>query len=82
MTQTTKALEGKTRGRIVFNRTELLSVPDAAKRLGISEETVRRHVRSGKLRAEKLGHQWFIHVDDLRAFSEHYDPRTGPPRRR
>lgn len=66
------------RDRILFNRTELLSVPEAARRLGVNEETVRRHLRSGRLRAEKLGQQWFVHIDDLSSFSEHYDPRTGP----
>ena len=81
MSETDKLLEGTIRGQIVFNRTELLSVPEAAKRLGANEETVRRHVRSGRLRAEKLGNQWFIHLDDLAAFSEHYDPRIGPSRK-
>lgn len=66
----------------MFNRALLLSVPEAAKRLGVNEETVRRHVRSGKLPAEKLGQQWFIHVEELQTFAEHYDPRTGPPRGR
>jgi len=65
----------------VINRAQFLSVPEAAKHLGVIEETVRRHVRSGKLRAERLGHQWFIHVDDLGTFSEQYNPHTGPPRK-
>ena len=66
----------------MLNRMQLLSVPEVAKILGVNEETVRRHVRSGKLMAEKLGHQWFVHANDLKAFSEHYDPRLGPSRKR
>ncbi len=66
----------------MLNRMKLLSVPEVAKHLGVTDETVRRHVRSGKLRAEKLGHQWFVHVVDLDSFSERYDPRLGPLRRR
>ena len=66
----------------MLNRMKLLSVPQVAKLLGVTEETVRRHVRSGKLLAEKLGHQWFVHVNDLESFSEQYDPRLGPSRRR
>ena len=66
----------------MLNRMKLLSVPEVAKLLGVTEETVRRHVRSGKLLAEKLGHQWFVHVNDLESFSKEYDPRLGPPRRR
>ena len=66
----------------MLERMQLLSVSDAARLLGVTEETVRRHVRSGKLLAEKLGQQWFVHVRDLESFSQHYDPRLGPPRKK
>lgn len=65
----------------MLGRLQLLSVPEVARLLGVTEETVRRHVRSGKLVAEKLGHQWFVHEKELESFSRQYDPRLGPYRR-
>lgn len=59
-------------------RMQVLRVTEVARLLGVTDETVRRHVRSGRLSAEKLGHQWFIHKNDLESFSEKYDPRLGP----
>ena len=44
------------------------SVPEFAKRLLVNEETVRRHIRAGRLRAERIGNQWFIRQEDLRIF--------------
>lgn len=42
-----------------------LSVPAAARRLGRNPETVRRWIRSGRLRACKHGTQYFIDPADL-----------------
>lgn len=57
------------------------SIREASSRLGVHEETVRRRVRSGSLRAEKLGGQWFINREDLNVFSATYDPKTGKRKR-
>ena len=54
-----------------------LTVPEAAMILKVTEETVRRRVRSGDLPAEKKGIQWFIREADLQAFADTYDPETG-----
>lgn len=62
----------------MFEPNTYLSVPEAAKALGVNEETVRRHVRGGRLRAEKIGIQWFIRKEDVELFAKGYDPRTGP----
>jgi len=43
----------------------MLSVPEAAKRVGRDPETVRRWIRSGKLKAQKIGTQHMIGEDDL-----------------
>jgi excisionase family DNA binding protein len=45
----------------------MLTVPQAARRVGKDAETVRRWIRSGKLRARKVGTQHIIEEDDLRA---------------
>lgn len=43
----------------------MLTVPEAAKRVGRDPETVRRWIRSGKLRSEKVGTQHLIDEADL-----------------
>lgn len=42
-----------------------LTVPDAARRVGRDPETVRRWIRSGKLRSEKVGTQHLIGAEEL-----------------
>ena len=48
----------------------MLTVPDAARRAGRSPETVRRWIRSGRLRAHKVGTQHVIEEADLAAVLE------------
>lgn len=43
----------------------MLTVPQAADRVGRDPETVRRWIRAGKLRAQKIGTQHMIDEDDL-----------------
>lgn len=43
----------------------MLTVPEAASRIGRDPETVRRWIRSGKLRARKVGTQHMIEEPDL-----------------
>lgn len=45
----------------------MLTVPEAAERVGRDPETVRRWIRSGKLRAQKIGTQHVIDERDLEA---------------
>ncbi|MYB50477.1 MAG: helix-turn-helix domain-containing protein [Dehalococcoidia bacterium] len=53
------------------------TVPQAATHLNVSEETVRRNIRSKRLKALRRGTQWFIPRDVLLAFASSYDPKTG-----
>jgi excisionase family DNA binding protein len=48
----------------------MLTVPQAARRLGRDPETIRRWIRSGRLRAEKIGTQHVIEEQDLDALVE------------
>ena len=53
----------------------LLSVAEAAKELDVTEETVRRYIREGKLKAEKkkirgLQKAWVISKDEIRRFRD------------
>ena len=43
----------------------MLTVPEAARRVGRNPETVRRWIREGKLRAHKVGTQHVIDEQDL-----------------
>jgi excisionase family DNA binding protein len=61
---------------MVFNREEYLTVPEAARYLQVNEETIRRNVRSGRLKAEKIGNQWFIRKGDLSLFENVQNSRT------
>ena len=49
----------------------MLSVPEAARRVGRNPETIRRWIREGRLRSSKVGTQHFIDEADLRVV-------TGP----
>jgi len=43
----------------------MITVPEAAKRAGKDPETIRRWIRTGRLRARKIGTQHVIEEDDL-----------------
>ena len=43
----------------------MLTVPEAAKKIGRDAETVRRWIRAGKLRSRKVGTQHLIEEADL-----------------
>ena len=55
------------------NEVTLLQV---ARELNRSLEQVRRYVREGKLRAHKLGMQWFVNRQDLKSF-KHGTSQSG-----
>ncbi len=54
----------------------VLTVPEAARRTGRNPETIRRWIRSGRLRARKIGTQHVIEEADLVHATE--DPSALP----
>ena len=60
---------------------EEFTVPQAASYLNVSEETVRRNIRSQRLIALRRGTQWFIPHEVLVLFANCYDPKTGKIKR-
>ena len=60
-----------------MNMLDEYTVPQAASYLNVSEETVRRNIRSKRLKALRRGTQWFIPYDVLVVFAKSYDPKTG-----
>lgn len=58
----------------------MVTVPEAARRVGRDPETVRRWIRQGKLPSAKIGTQHFIEEEDLRALtSQDSDMLPLPP---
>ena len=56
----------------------MLTVPEAARRVGRNPETVRRWIREGKLVAHKVGTQHVIEETDLTAFQADTDRLAMP----
>ena len=60
-----------------MDKPDEFTVPQAASYLNVSEETVRRNIRSKRLTALRRGTQWFVPRDVLVIFANSYDPKTG-----
>ena len=54
-----------------------VTVAEAAKRLNIHPESVRRLIRAGKLPARKFANTWLVDRTTLEQFASNYDPRPG-----
>ena len=48
---------------------ELLKVEDIGKTLDVSLETIRRYIRTGKLKAQKIGQRYYVSKDNFKAFA-------------
>ncbi len=48
---------------------ELFKVEDIAKELGCNMETIRRYIRQGKIKAQKIGRRYYVSKDNLKAFA-------------
>ena len=63
--------------RVTDNFEDYVTVADAAKRLNIHPESVRRLIRKGQLPARKFANTWLIKRETLEQFASNYDPRPG-----
>jgi excisionase family DNA binding protein len=61
---------------------ELLTVSEVAKRLRLHEMTVRRHIKSGRLRAVRVGRRIRILDQDVERILEPEPAKENGPRRR
>jgi excisionase family DNA binding protein len=57
----------------MIDTTGMITVAEAAKRMNRSIEQVRRKLREGKLKGQRVGNQWFVE-------EEHAKPPTEPDR--
>ena len=46
----------------------LLTIPEVAAKLRVSEKTIRRWIKGGDMQAAKLGNQWRVRSRDLEDF--------------
>ena len=53
----------------------LLTLSQAAKTYGYSSDYLRRLAEKGRLKAQKIGHQWLTTFDDVEAFIVSREPR-------
>ena len=56
----------------------MLTVPQAAQRAGKDPETIRRWIRAGRLRSERVGTQHLIEERDLDALTRDEEPLPRP----
>ncbi len=47
---------------------ELISLPEAARRYGLSPKTLRLLAQKGRLKAKKMGRDWFTTPEDVQAY--------------
>lgn len=59
----------------------LYSVDDLHKQLGLSKMTIRAYLRKGKIRARKLGVQWYVTEEALREYFNEPQSSNEPKRR-
>lgn len=57
----------------------MLTVPEAARRTGRNPETIRRWIRSGKLRSEQVGTQHLVDERDLEHVTGEWETGPLPP---
>lgn len=57
----------------------MLTVPEAARRVGKDPETIRRWIRGGRLRSQRVGTQHLIDEADLDALTETNPGMPRPP---
>ena len=59
------------------NVTALWTVPEAAKALRVSERTIRREVKRGKLRVKRIGRSVFVTDPELERYISADEPRRA-----
>lgn len=59
---------------------KLVTVTEAANRLGVHPKTISRLVRQGRLAGVKLANRWLISEATFRRFSETYVGKKGRPK--
>lgn len=60
---------------MVDDMSDLIPVPEAAKRAGVARNTMRLAAKSGAIKAVKLGRNWLVYASDIERWKrENYRP--------
>lgn len=59
--------------------TSLITAQEAAKRMSVQEETVKRWLRSGELKGYKMARRWKIDPADIDQFIQQYSNQEESP---
>jgi excisionase family DNA binding protein len=62
----------------MIDTTGLITVAEAARRMNRSIEQVRRYLREGKLKGQRIGNQWFVDASDLDVRADGPGPLISP----
>ncbi|MDZ7692203.1 MAG: helix-turn-helix domain-containing protein [Balneolaceae bacterium] len=60
----------------------LYSVDDLHEKLGLSKMTIRAYLREGKIRARKLGVQWYVTEEALREYFDEPVEKPAPNKKK
>lgn len=50
----------------------MMSLPEAARSLGLAEATLRQQIRNRKLGAVKLGRDWYLQADEVERYRKEH----------
>ena len=48
--------------------TTIYSVTELSKTLSLTPDSIRNYIKQGKIRGQKLGHNWVVSYEDLMSF--------------
>jgi excisionase family DNA binding protein len=57
-----------------------MTITEAATVLGLAPSTLRRQRQLGKLRASKMGSEWFVSVGEVERYAREHLRRAEPPK--
>lgn len=55
----------------------VMTAKEAAKRLHVTDQTVWKYIKGGKLRGRKVGRQYLIPIEQVEALMEPEEPQTS-----
>jgi excisionase family DNA binding protein len=56
-----------------------VTIPEAAKTLGLSPSTLRHQIKNRKLRAHKMGRGWYVAPEEVERYAREHRAKEGAP---
>jgi len=56
----------------------MLSLPEAAKSLGLAPATLRQQIRNGKLQARKVSRDWYLSAEEVERYRSESQGKFQP----